>query len=123
MAVTPDDLRGVLGILDLPAPAMEDAADRVEREALNARRAAAAVRLHGVATGEIQRYAPGAPDAHKDEALLRIAGYLHTDDPGVRALRVMKTADLEIEPRTVGSALRLSGAMALLAPYRTRRAS
>ena len=82
-----------------------------------------AIRLRAIACEIVDRYAAGAPEAIANEAAIRVAAYLLADDPAVRALRVMKTADLEIEPRTVGSALRLSGAMALLAPYRTRRAS
>ena len=82
-----------------------------------------ALRLHAVACEIVDRYAVGAPEAISNEAAIRVAGYLRGDDPGVRALRSIKVGEVEIEPRVVGSALRLSGAMALLAPYRARRAS
>ena len=81
------------------------------------------LRLHAAAVAIVDRYAAGAPEAISNEAAIRVAGYLRGDDPGVRALRSVKVGELEIEPRAVGSALRLSGAMALLAPYRARRAS
>ena len=82
-----------------------------------------AIRLHAVACEIVDRYAISAPEQISNEAACRVAGYLLADDPAVRVLRVMKTADLEIEPRTVESALRLSGAMSLLGSYRVRRAS
>ena len=84
---------------------------------------ATATRLFNVSEALITRYAVGAPDDVHDEALLRVAGYLHADDPAFKTLRSVKVPDaLEVEPRAPGSALRLSGGMALLAPYRTRRA-
>ena len=82
-----------------------------------------AIRLHAVACEIVDRYAAGAPEAVSNESACRVAAYIRADDPAVRALRVLKVGEVEIEPRTVGSALRLSGAMALLAPYRARRAS
>lgn len=123
MAVTPADLRSVLGIAEIPAPDMEDAGDRTEREAINAGNAAVANRLHAVATAAVERYAGGAPPAVLDEALLRVAGYLFADEPAAKVLRRLEVPDaLNIELRTPGSALRLSGAAALLSPWRVRRA-
>lgn len=123
MAVTPAAMREVLGIAETPAPDMEDAGDRTEREAVNARNAAIANRLHAVATAEVERYAPGAPADVKDEALLRTAGYLFADEPAAKAWRRLDVGEaVALEPRAPGSALRLSGAAALLSPYRVRRA-
>ena len=82
-----------------------------------------AIRLHAVACEIVDRYAAGAPAAIANEAACRVAAYLLADDPAVRALRRIKVGEIEIEPRAVGSALRLSGAMSLLSSYRTRRAS
>ena len=50
--------------------------------------------------------------------------YLHADDPAAKVLRRLEAGDgtVRIEPRSPGSALRLSGAAAVLSPYRVRRA-
>lgn len=83
----------------------------------------AAMRLLAVASPLVTGYAPGAPDAISNEAVIRTAGYLDADSPELRTLRSLKVSnDVTLEPRATGSALRLSGAAALLAPYRTRRA-
>ena len=121
--ITPDELRAELGLAEVPAPPGEDAGDRTEREAVNARKAAIAVRLHAVALAAVDAYAPAAADALKSEAIIRTAGYLHADDPAARTQRRLEVGDaVRIEPRAPGSALRLSGAAAVLAPFRVRRA-
>lgn len=74
MAVTVDDLRGALGIAEVSAPPNEDANDRTEREAVNTRNLAIASRLHAICKAEVERYA-AAPEHHRDEALIRMAGY------------------------------------------------
>lgn len=78
-------------------------------------------RVGAVASVLVEREAPDAPDAIRDEALIRMAGYLlGSDFGGVR--------EEEIGPRRVeyapnhGMAFRHSGAKALLAPWRVRRA-
>ena len=82
-----------------------------------------AARLHAVALAAVNGYAPGAADDLKNEAIIRTAAYLHSDDPAVRPLRRMEVGEaVNLEPRAPGSALRLSGAAALLSPYRVRRA-
>lgn len=126
MAVTtPSELRVILGIPEIPAPSGEDANDATERNAINAANAAVANRLHAVATAVVERYAPGAPEALRDEGLLRVAAYLFADEPAAKVLRRLglNGGDLDVELRAPGSALRLSGAMALLSPYRIRRAT
>ena len=84
----------------------------------------AADALGATASALVQRYAPGAPQACRDEAVIRAAGYLAGSDFG---------AFLQ-EPTSVGgkdggryvtnhaSLFRNSGAAALLAPWRVRRA-
>ena len=122
--ITPDALRTELGIAEIAGPPSEDAGDAAEREAINTRSMQTAVRLHAVALGLVAAYAPGAPDELRTEAIIRTAGYLQADQAGARVMRRLDVADhLTIEPRAAGSPLRLSGAAALLAPYRVRRAA
>ena len=123
--ITPGELRARLGgLAEIPAAPGEDANDATEREAINTRNMATANRLHAVALDSVNRYAPGAPDTIKTEAIIRTAGYLHADAPGARVMRRLQVGDnVTIEPRAPGSALRLSGAAALLSPWRVRRAA
>lgn len=80
-------------------------------------------RLLAVAGELVMRYAPDATDVISNEAVTRCAGYLWADSPELRTLRKLSIADgIDIEPRAVGSALRLSGASALLSSWRVRRA-
>ena len=84
---------------------------------------ATASRLFNVARALVERYAPACPDDVHTEALLRTAGFILADDPALRVLRSVKVPDaLEVEPRAPGSAVRLSGAAALMSPWRERRA-
>jgi len=64
-------------------------------------------RLLTYATRAVADYAPDAPTAVEDEAVVRLVGFLY-DAPTV--------------PGRPASAIRQSGAAAILAPYRTRRA-
>ena len=124
--ITPDELRTLLGLAEIPAPPGEDAGDATEREASNVRNMAKANRLHAAALDAVTRYARSvAPESVVNEALIRTAAYLHTTDSALLALRRLEldAAGLTIEPRAAGSALRLSGAAALLSPYRVRRAA
>ncbi len=123
--ITPGELRAVLGgLAEIPAPPGEDANDATEREAINVRNMGTATRLHAVALDAVNRYAPGAPDSLKTEAIIRTAGYLYADQAGARVMRRLQVGDhVTIEPRAPGSALRLSGAAALLSTYRVRRAA
>ena len=69
----------------------------------------------------VQRYAPDAPDAIKDEALIRISGYLKSQPKAPQQ-------SVTVGPMTASyttsalSAARNSGAYALLSPYKIRRA-
>ena len=77
----------------------------------------------GMAAAElIQRYAPGAPQASKDEALVRYAGYLaQTRQHGLTKISA-GSVDLEFTERSHAAAFQHSGAKALLSPWRVRRA-
>ena len=78
-----------------------------------------AARLLPVAVELVQRYGPEAPEAIQNEAAIRCAGYL-AEMPA--AARVEKFGDVEVQFGSGLSALRHSGAMALLSPYKVRRA-
>ncbi len=83
--------------------------------------AVTATRLLEVATALVEEYAPAAPDPVRAEAIIRCAGWLHqTPSSSFRAERV---GEYETQ-RWAGSlsALRHSGAMALLTRYKQRRA-
>ena len=64
--------------------------------------------LLGAATAMVQEYAGEAPDAVHNEAVIRVAGYLHDNDPA----RNRRFADV----------LALSGAVSILAIFRVQRA-
>lgn len=82
---------------------------------------AVAGRLLPVVTEMVERYAPDAPTAVQDEAAIRCAGYL-ADQPA-DARRSETTGAVSTSwAATHISALRHSGAMALLSPYKARRA-
>ena len=80
-----------------------------------------AARLLAVAMALVEQYAPGAPEAIQNEATVRTAGWLgHTP---VGSISRIQTGPRETEytPGQTG-ALRHSGAMSLLAPWKVRRA-
>ena len=74
-----------------------------------------AARLGPVSSALVEAYAAGAPEAIRDEAVIRTSGWLHGSKP--RGLTSLKSGPVDIEfSSTAGSALRASGAMALLTP-------
>ena len=82
---------------------------------------ATATRLLAVASALVTRHAPAAPDAISNEAVIRTAGWL-AEQPSAAI-----TSETEGDIRTsyapsMQSALRHSGAMALLSPWKIRRA-
>ena len=81
-----------------------------------------AARLQPVAAAIVDRYAPAAPVAVANEATIRLAAWLR-DTP--QQERSINTGDLDTEywSRTGQSALRASGAQALLRCWRVRRVS
>ena len=80
---------------------------------------AVACRLGPVVAALVERYADAAPEAIKSEAVIRAAGWLHASKPGLRKVGI---SSLDIEFEGGQSALRHSGAMALLSAFKVRRA-
>ena len=80
-----------------------------------------ATRLLAVAAELVNRFAPDAPDAISNEAAIRTAGWL-AEQPAA-AIRAETEGDISTSyaPSQM-SALRHSGAMALLSPWKARRA-
>ena len=81
-----------------------------------------AARLHPVAVALVERYAPDAPDAVQDEAVIRCAGWLAESPAG--AIRSEMTGDVRtvFDVARASSALRHSGGMGLLTAWKVRRA-
>ena len=80
-----------------------------------------AMRLLPVVAALVDRYAPGAPDAISNEAAVRCAGWL-AEQPGA-SVRGETMGDISTSwAPTMHSALRHSGAMALLTAWKVRRA-
>ena len=78
-------------------------------------------RLGATAAELVQRYAPLAPQNCRDTAVERCAGWL-SDHPS-SSVRSEKVGDIETQYNSSNlSALRHSGAMALLTMYKIRRA-
>lgn len=78
-------------------------------------------KLLEAATAHVLRYAPGAPDAAHNEAVTRLAGYLAQSDYG--AVVSDSIGPMATTHKTNHADLfRSSGAAALLAPWRVRRA-
>ncbi len=77
--------------------------------------------LGEVAAAVIEEYAPLAPQAVKDEALIRYAGYLAQAPPG--SIQKIDVGDVVIEFRMAppASSFQLSGAGALLTRWKVRR--
>ena len=93
-----------------------------ELEAALAINAALAARLHAVAVALVERFAPGAPVAIQNEAVIRTAGWLmETPSGGIRSESVGDIRTGYDTARSLG-ALRHSGAMGLLSPWKVRRA-
>ena len=104
MALTASQLAVALGSSDPPSAA----------------KLAVATRLLSVTVELVNQYAADAPQSIRDEAAIRTAAYLDSSTAGV-ALRSMKVTDsLTFEFRAAGSGMRLSGAAALLSPWRNR---
>ena len=80
-----------------------------------------ATRLLAVSTALVERYAPDAPEPIQNEAAIRCCGWLN-EQPAA-AVRSESVGDISAAyaPNMMG-ALRHSGAMALLSPWKIRRA-
>lgn len=83
---------------------------------------ALAARLLATSTALVERYAPGAPEAVQNEAVIRMAGWLiETPAGGIRSETIGDVRTGFEAGRSLG-ALRHSGAMGLLSPWKVRRA-
>ena len=80
---------------------------------------AVACRLGPVVAALVQQYASDAPAILKSEAVIRASGWLYGNRPGIRKVGV---SNIDIEFEGGQSALRHSGSMALLSPFKVRRA-
>ena len=73
------------------------------------------------ASALVEREAPGAPQAIKNEAVVRTAGYYYQSDFG--GIRSEEVGPQRMEHQTDhAGAFRRSGAKGLLAPWKVRRA-
>ena len=77
--------------------------------------------IGSVAAELVQRYAPMAPQPIKNEAVIRCSGWLYQQpSAGIRSER---TGDISTSYMAANTgALRYSGAMGLLSPFKIRRA-
>ena len=81
----------------------------------------AACALGELASVRVEHEAPGAPQAVKDEALLRFAGYLAQADFGTIQDETIGPLSRTYTMNHAG-AFRLCGAYGLLSPWKVRRA-
>ena len=81
---------------------------------------ARALRFGPVAADLVEEYAPLAPDPIKDEALIRMVGWM--DDKTNISIRAANLTLRKTRGRDELSALKYSGAGALLNPWKVRRA-
>ncbi len=82
-----------------------------------------AERLLPVATALVERFAPSAPEAVQNEAVVRFSGYMHLSSGSYGALRRTEVGSVQLEYQSnAGLGFRNSGAGALLGPWRGRRA-
>ena len=102
-------------------PAALTTATATLKAAIGAADDATTQRLGATAAALVERFAPNAPDVVKDEAVIRTAGWLlEAPSAGVRRSSV-GPVDTTYSPNMTG-ALRASGAMAFLGPWKVRRA-
>ena len=77
--------------------------------------------LGAMAAARVEKEAPGAPQAVKDEAVIRYAGYMNQADPGTVQSEKLGEGEVQYVVNHA-SAWRNCGAGALLAPWRVMRA-
>ena len=78
--------------------------------------------LGRTAAAHVDRYAAGAPQEVKDEAAIRLAGWLHGSPKSDFMPTSVGPLDFTWRPTVSRNALRQSGAMGLLAPWHRPRA-
>ena len=76
--------------------------------------------LGELAAARVEREAPGAPQAVKDEAVIRMAGYWAQSDYGSIRTETIGPRSIEYVVNHA-NAWRASGAYGLLAPWKVRR--
>ena len=84
-----------------------------------------AAALGEMASALVERFAPDAPQAVRNEAVIRVAGWTYARQPrDIQALSFANGMSLNFRERSIASpdALRNSGARSLLSPWRARRA-
>ena len=81
---------------------------------------ATAIRLLAVSRELVERYCPEAPDQVANEAVIRCSGWLADQPSAPIRSQSVGPMSLDFEPSRQ-SALRHSGAMALLSPWKIRR--
>ena len=82
-----------------------------------------AAALGETASELIERFAPDAPQAVRNEATIRVAGWIHAREPKPLQAIVVGGMRLDFRERHYSpDAMRNSGARALLSPWRVRRA-
>lgn len=74
-----------------------------------------------MASARVEKEAPGAPQAIRDEAVIRYAGYMDQADPGTVESESFGPGSVTYQRNHAG-AFRLCGAYGLLAPWKVRRA-
>ena len=97
------------------------AAIRVLGEAIGEDDDTVTARVGATASALVERYAPGAPDVVRDEAAIRVAGWLR-EAPSYGARSESEGEISTSFSPSMTSALRASGAMAMLSPWKVRRA-
>ena len=79
--------------------------------------------LMQVAAALVEREAPAAPQAVKNECVIRVAGYLRQSDfGGVKSESSVGGRTVEYFPTNGALAFRNSGAKGMLSPWKRRRA-
>ena len=80
-----------------------------------------ATRLLAVVKPTVERYAPDAPTAIQNEAAIRFGGWLNESPASGARSESIGDISTTFSPMATGG-LRASGAMALLSPWKVRRA-
>ena len=102
------------------AAALINARERVEKQAISAKDDEIVDSICEATAEVIQKYAPLAPQAVKDEAFMRLAAYMHSK---VDLVTRERDGEMEMEYDLNASALfRRCGAQGLLSPWKIRRA-
>ena len=80
--------------------------------------------IYPVVVAAVERYAPLAPSAVANLAVVRMVGHEDLTYPAATVMRFDKQSDKSTlwDPERAAASLRYSGAMALLSPYKRRRA-